>query len=176
MSEQQALNVENADTFGNYLIHGIDEIVLPPAISWWPAAPGWQLLGILILVGLAWLIVRRARHWRQNRYRRTALRKINQYSRSAGQRHAIAALPRLIKATALQAYPRHQVASLSGPDWLRFLDDRYDGPSFSEGLGEKLLSVAYMPEEQWRLDNEQGEALLQMARQWISSHRGAPND
>jgi hypothetical protein len=78
-----------------------------------------------------------------------------------------------MKVTALQAYPRQDVASLSGDDWLMFLDSHYSGPSFSGGLGKKLLSVAYLPTEQWQLDDHESSALIEMSRHWIARHTQA---
>ncbi|NIM02313.1 MAG: DUF4381 family protein, partial [Acidobacteria bacterium] len=40
---------------------------------------------------------------------------------------AIAALPVLVKETALTYRPRSEVAALSGDSWLRFLDESYGG-------------------------------------------------
>jgi len=40
--------IENSATFGNYLIYGIDEIILPQVIAYYPSAPGWQVLGLLV--------------------------------------------------------------------------------------------------------------------------------
>jgi hypothetical protein len=165
------MNIKNTGNFGNYLIHGIEEISLPEAISLWPSAPGWQILGLIVLAWLLRQAVRWIRHWWQNRYRREALRQIDQMQRQAPQRDVVVQLPFYLKATALQAYPREQVASLSGRDWLVFLDAHYTGPSFSSPIGEKLLSISYLPEEQWQLDDATVSKLIQMSRQWITLHR-----
>ena len=80
-------------------------------------------------------------------------------------------MPYYLKVTALQAYPRQDVASLSGENWLAFLDKQYAGTAFSEGIGRKLLAVAYLPQEQWQLSEKDSEALIRMSRLWISKHR-----
>ena len=165
--------IETSDTFGNYLIQGIDEIILPDAISWWPSAPGWQVLGVLAGLFLIYLLTRRAKRWWRDRYRREALRQLAQLQQQAGERlhDVVVKLPYFIKVTALQAYPREEVASLSGNDWLNFLDAHYSGPSFSEGTGKKLLTVAYLPHEQWQLNDKESHALIKMSLQWITKHR-----
>lgn len=169
------MNIENADTFGNYLIHGIDEIIVPNAISWWPSAPGWQVLGVILLVGLLIQATRWAKRWWRNRYRREALRQLEQVQHKAGGQlqSVVALLPHYIKVTALQAYPRQDVASLTGHDWLAFLDAHYSGSSFSDGIGKKLLSVAYLPQERWQLNDEDSYKLIKMTRQWIAKHKEA---
>jgi hypothetical protein len=161
------MNIENSDSFGNYLIHGIDEIGLPSPVSWWPSAPGWQVLGFIAAAWLVWRGIRRATRWWRNRYRREALRQLQQHQ----QQDRVAVLPYYLKVTALQAYPREEVASLSGSDWLVFLDAHYSGPSFAEGPGKQLLSVSYLPQDQWQLDDEARTALIDMSLQWIATHR-----
>ncbi len=166
------MSVENTDTFGNYLVHGIDEIMLPEVIPWWPSAPGWKLLGLILLAWLTLRLVRLARRWWRNRYRREALWQIQQLQQRADSNtlEVVASLPYYIKVTALQAYPRAEVASLSGENWLSFLDAHYCGPSFVEGTGRKLLAVSYLPREQWQLDDNESGRLVQMVRQWIAKH------
>ena len=70
------MSVENTETFGNYLVHGIDEIMLPDAITWWPSAPGWQVLALILLAWLLLRTIRLARRWWRNRYRREVLRQL----------------------------------------------------------------------------------------------------
>jgi len=169
------MSIENTDTFGNYLIHGIDEIIVPDSVSWWPSAPGWQALGVIIILLLIVQATRWAKRWWRNRYRSEALRQLAPVHRQAGGQlqDVVAVLPYYIKVTALQAYPREDVASLSGDDWLAFLDANYSGPFFSKGAGKKLLSVSYLPREQWQLNDKESETLIKMSRQWIARHRQA---
>lgn len=166
------MSVENTDTFGNYIVHGIDEIILPDAISWWPSAPGWKALGVIFSLLLVVLVIRSANRWWRNRYRREALRQLDLIQQKGGSSlQVVALLPHYIKVTALKTYPRHLVASLSGNDWLAFLDTHYSGPVFSKGVGRKLLSVAYLPQERWRLNDKESKMLIKMTRRWIAKHR-----
>ena len=173
--DEATVNIEDTDSFGNYLIHGIDEIILPDAVSWWPTAPGWKALAVIIVILLLFIGVRWMKRWWRNRYRREALRQLMQVQHHAGKQlqEVVAVLPYYLKATALQAYPRQDVASLSGEHWLAFLDKQYSAAAFSEGIGRKLLAVAYLPQEQWQLSEKDSEALISMSRLWISKHREA---
>ena len=167
--------IENSSSFGNYLIHGIDEIILPDAISYWPTAPGWQVLGVLVGIVVIIRAIQRAKHWWRNRYRREALRQLDQVQKQAGKQlqDVVAVLPHFIKVTALHAYPRQEVAALNGKPWLSFLDAHYSGPAFSEGIGEKLLALAYLPREQWQLNDQESNELINMVRRWIALHSEA---
>src|SRR5262249_19975429 len=99
----------------------LHDIVAPGAVPWWPPAPGWYwLMGFLFLIVLAlaahWIL-----QWQHNRYRREALAQLAQWEtegKSPGQRAAaLLALAELLKRTALTAYPREQVATLTGAKW-----------------------------------------------------------
>jgi hypothetical protein len=173
--DEVTVNIEDTDSFGNYLIHGIDEIILPDAVSWWPTAPGWKALAIIIVILLLFICVRWMQRWWRNRYRREALRQLQQVQRQAGKQlqEVVAVLPYYLKVTALQAYPRQDVASLSGENWLAFLDKQHSGTVFSKGIGSKLLAVAYLPQAQWRLSEKDSAMLISMSRAWISKHREA---
>ncbi len=89
----------------------------PPAVSWWPLAPGWWALIIvcsLLLFGLCWMVWQR---YAKNRYRREALARL-QALRDEGA--DTAALNRLLKVLALRVYGSES-AALSGVAWTRFL-------------------------------------------------------
>lgn len=160
------MNVENSGQFGNYLIHGIDEIILPEAISLWPSTLGWKLLALFLFVFAAFKTTKAIRRWWHDRYRREALRRLSALAPEA----KLASLPLLLKATALHAYPREQVAALSGEQWLGFLDAHCKKVSFCVGTGSRLLDIAYLPEEQWCLNEAQANELIGMSRTWIAQH------
>ena len=164
--------IEKSSSFGNYLIHGIDEIILPEAVSLWPVAIGWQVLGVVVFAFLLIQSVRLTKRWWHNRYRREALRQLTSVRQQTGNEliDVVAVLPHFLKVTALQAYPRRQVAGLSGQEWLRFLDAHCEGLSFTSGVGSKLTSVAYLPREQWQLNDHDSDSLIHMSRHWIAKH------
>ena len=95
-------------------LDNLREIILPPQVPWWPPAPGWWILfGILAVVAVI-AAFRFWRGWRAGAYRRAALRELA----AAGN---VAAIAEILKRTALVAYSRTDVASLSGSAWLAWL-------------------------------------------------------
>lgn len=148
----------------------LHDIITPPPISWWPLAPGWGVVGIALLVLLLWLMWCYVTWLRRNAYRREALRLLKAlpvHSSSLPQ------LDELLKRVALSAYPREQVASLSGIAWLKFLDGTMHGKtvhggSFVGGSARVLAEAAYQREE------FQGDirAVLTAAENWIRHHEG----
>jgi hypothetical protein len=124
----------------------LHDIVVPQPAPWWPPAPGWLwLLGVLAMVAVV-LLIRAFARWQRNRYRRQALAELTRLSaarqESGRQPPDPAALAALLKRTALTAYPREMVATLTGQEWFAFLD-RTGGTRFGAGLGAALEAANY---------------------------------
>ena len=169
--DKENIDIENTESFGNRLVHGIDEILLPGDISLLPTAPGWQLLGVLIGIYIIYRTIRFSRLWFKNRYRRAAFNAIAELDQHNSNPIDVAGkLPFYLKATALQAYPRRQIAAMSGQQWLSFLDTQCEGVDFSGPIGVKLLSIAYKAKSDWHLTTEEAESLIRMSQTWIKHH------
>jgi hypothetical protein len=141
-------------------LQGMHDILLPPPVPFWPATPAWAVLGVVALAAALWLAGRSLRHWRRNAYRRQARRTLE----GAAGRGDLAALPSLVKRAALAAFPRQQVADLSGADWAAWL--RRTAPR--AGLtAEESLALA-----QFSYLRPAGAAPLALAaaRKWLAQH------
>ncbi|MFK8020166.1 MAG: DUF4381 domain-containing protein [Pseudomonadales bacterium] len=165
-------------TFGNYTVHGIEEIVFAQAVSWMPSTMAWKILGLLLLVAIGFALMQYVKHWQSNAYRRAALQQLKEIRAAAlrtdtSSNEALLKLPTLMKATALQAYPREQVASLSGEGWLKFLDSCYQGKAFSSDGGQALLALSYQTPAHWPASKAQTEELLTLCHRWLVQHRKA---
>ncbi len=162
---------EISRTFGNYILHGIEEVHLPDPITWMPQTIGWKVLGLVAVFVLGVMAFRVLRKWWGNRYRREALKQLTVLESSASDWKEVArTLPELLKATALQAYSRNEIASLSGRQWLAFLDDHCTGSSFLEKTGQQLIELSYLPDNRWSLTESNIQALIKDVRYWISNH------
>jgi len=143
-------------------LDNLQDIVTPPPAPWWPPAPGWYLVALLLVLLSGWLVWRAVEHYRSNCYRREALATLDRVDSSA-------ALPELLKRTALSAWPREVVASLSGEAWHSLLDRSGNTTVFSDQLGPLLDNLAYDPQAD--LDPESVMCLKQAVRQWIIHHK-----
>ena len=128
---------------------GLADIVTPPPVSWLPQTWGWAVLGAVLLVLLAWMLWRWRKRREANRYRREALGEL--------ERISLNEVPALLKRTALAAWPREQVAALSGAEWVAFL--KVEG-----GLADLLNDAEYRSAS---LSNEEIKAAT---RRWIEEH------
>jgi len=138
------------------------DIVVPPPVPWWPPAPGWWLLLAALIAGLLILLLAAIRHWRRNAYRRAALDEIDALPPADAAN--VTALATILKRTALAAYPRAEVASLTGRAWLAFLDRTSGSEEFTRN-GDSLAQAAY--------GRPAGDdtPLLAAARRWVKHHR-----
>ena len=83
-------------------------------------------------------------------------------------------IPILLKRTALSAYPRSQVASLSGKDWFHFLNSTVKTPAFTDSAANTLNKISYSSGELSFIDLQATTALLNASRQWLKHHQSAP--
>lgn len=113
----------------------------PPPVGWWPLAPGWWgllLLLVTALVGL-WLWYRRP----AQRIRRSGLRELATIeSTTVGDAALAQALEHLVRRYAVARYGRDTVAGLSGSRWLAFAIAHGATP-WQDATGESLLQAAY---------------------------------
>lgn len=157
------------DIFGNYVLGDFVEVVSPLPVSWLPQTAGWAWLGALVGGFFLYRGWRRARRWHHNRYRREAVDRI---MGTKGLEFSIVALNKVLKLTALSAFPRERVARLSGDEWTHFLNQQCDVPPFSPALAKVITEDAYRPST---VTASTQEALLQAALLWVKTHK-SPSD
>ena len=119
----------------------LHDIHLPEPISWWPLAPGWWGLLLIVLAALVgfWFWYRRP----SQRLRRSGLRELATIeSTTVGDAALAQALEHLVRRYAVARYGRAAVAGLSGSRWLAFAiahgAAQWQGPT-----GESMLQAAY---------------------------------
>lgn len=136
----------------------LHDIVAPDAVSWWPPAPGWYWLAGVLLLLAGILIGRGIRRWKAGAYRREALHALAEASDPA----AIAAL---LRRTALEHFPRSEIAALSGAGWLDWLAATGPEPP-SAAMRVQLLDGVYSA-----APSGDTAALREWAAGWIRDHR-----
>ena len=156
-------------------LEGLHGVLLPAPVRYTPQTIGWLIVAIIVLAAVAWWGYRRYRFWLENRYRDVALTQLAlleaRVADAAERVAALTELPVLVKQTALQRYPREQVAELSGKEWLMFLNKSYGGNDFTEGVGALLPSLAYQsPFVLEQIPDRKIDELLELLKNWIQTH------
>lgn len=143
----------------------------PEAIGWWPLAPGWWvLLGIIVLV-IAIAAYLWWRRYQARAYRRQAEEQLTALLAAFREDQDAAAffggVNSLLKATALQAFPRRAVAAASGEQWLALLNESMD--QATDPFSEDLVSAAYKADT----TAADPESFHRAALTWIRHHKVA---
>ncbi|SDS09084.1 protein of unknown function [Halopseudomonas litoralis] len=135
----------------------------PPAISWWPPAPGWWVLGcalLLVMLLLPWLL----------RYARRRKRRLNRRTRQM-LADVPAALPDAQWLAAINISIKQRLklrgdeaaTRLFGEAWLDFLCSR--SPKARRDILQPLAADLYRPDVE--LTQAQRQALLTELRRWM---------
>ena len=139
----------------------------PLPVEWWPPAPGWWILLVLLTVSIAivgWMLLRRRR---ARAYRRQALAQLDslrtRYQQTQDANAYLAEANALLKSAALMAYPRRDIAASSGSRWLAFLND---GLATADQFPEEFVNGGYR-KSSLAIDVEQ---LHSNASKWIKRH------
>lgn len=152
----------------------LNDIVMPPALGWWPLADGWYVLAGIIIILLAWYIFRSVRKWNANAYRRAALLELQSLTESmrdlSNRAFSLRQLPSLLKRTALSVYPRENVAGLTGEEWFRFLNSKMGKPAFTPNTFDTLVQVSYSTGDLGDISDDGVNALVDACRSWLKHH------
>jgi hypothetical protein len=136
------------------------DIAVPAPVSWVPQTWGWAVLAAVALAACIWGFVRWRRRRKANRYRLDALAELTKLQDVAG-------IPALLKRTTLAAWPREQVAALTGAQWVAFL--RSSG-EVADPLA-RLLDDSEYRSQLASPTPEEAKQCVQAARRWIEEHR-----
>ena len=148
----------------------LKDIHLPPPVSFWPPAPGWWILALLLIstlfIGGVWLY----RKYKKSKPKTEALRILNDlqilYQNSQDELVSLRNLSNLLRRTALTYYDNDTVASLQGSSWLEFLDETCKTKEFSQGAGKVLGNELFQLKV-----NPDMNALFPLVKKWINSSR-----
>ncbi len=143
------------------LIDGLVEPSEPAPIPLVPETWGWVALALLVLALLGWGFWRWTAHRRANAYRRAALAELAE-ARTAAE------VATILRRAALAAWPREDVASLTGDSWTDFIAQTGRGAFPQEAEAELRIAP-------WRDQTAPpSPGLRRAAKEWLRSHRAAP--
>lgn len=127
--------------FGAHLVSKAEWISEPAAISWLPQTLIWTLFGLMIVVGVISVVVRR--QWQQ--LKRTYLRQAWLRFNEIEQRGSPADFAPLIKQLAHQHWPQANVGAMTNTDFARFIAS-IPNQCLSESQVLEVMDVSYAPQ------------------------------
>jgi hypothetical protein len=150
------------------LLSQLRDIHAAPIAPWWPPAPGWWILALLLLVLLVWLgrkVLARLRVFQRRKQMLGWIDHLNATIDPQRDPQAyLSTLNRIFKLVALRAFPADHCAALSGQDWADFLTGKMKD-SQSAGSLNVLASGPYDPAPQF----DPG-IMSELTRYWIRRH------
>lgn len=163
---------------GNQTVQ-LRDIHLPASPDMWPPAPGWWVLATLILFLAGWSYLKVSAYRRQkkklNQQRQAvfeALRpienKLLSETDSEDINKDIGQLNIVLRQLALMHFPQSEIASLSGKQWLAFLDKSGATQQFSNGAGRVLADAPYLAEAKY-ISKSEIKALIKLVKNWIQN-------
>jgi hypothetical protein len=149
------------------------DVHAPPFPDFWPPAPGWWVMAVLLAALLVTVSVYLYRRYKLHRQRRQVLSTLDTLVAGYSPEAAVGfvtGVSMLLRRVALRRFPRRRVAALFGADWCRFLDETGGDGGFSRGAGQVLASGPYAA----RVEVDP-EGLTALARAWIRKNFGVPH-
>jgi hypothetical protein len=141
----------------------LHDLSLPQEFGWWPLAPGWYVVALVLAITALTLFFRWLRHHRMNAYRRYALQELSTLNDSAS-------IAELLRRTALVVTSRSVIANLTGSEWLGWLASQSSTP-MSDSVRNQLTEGIY------RVTNGRDDLqhLKIYAAHWIANHKISHN-
>lgn len=161
-------------------LENLNDIIVPEPVPFWPPAPGWTISGLILLSFLIPWLIQAWRRYQADSYRREALRQADSIHQLDDPQVQLIRLLDLLKRTALTAYPREQVAALSGEAWWTFLSSKSltgqaesitGEADFSPAFRQQLDDVLYNPAAARETSKQVSEQFLRSVKAWIKQHQ-----
>ncbi|MCK4710514.1 MAG: DUF4381 domain-containing protein [Gammaproteobacteria bacterium] len=147
---------------------GLKDIHLPDAVSWWPLASGyWIIIAFIIICIILYFAITNYKN--KYKIKKIALAEFyrlkKEYTATLNKKQLVTSLSELIRRAAISTYPRSDCASLTGKNWLNWLDKQIkkSSPNFSNGPGYLLTDFVYSKQEH----SDDINQLLNLSYQWI---------
>ena len=142
----------------------LKDIHLPNTIGWWPPAPGWWLLPLLLI-----LLILAVRYTYRRFSQKTAVNRAQKLlivlrQQSLEPEQTLREISALLRRTAITLDSRSHVASLYGQAWLDYLDANLPDAPFSQGIGRCLSDAHYRPVVS---DDIDFNALFTLCERWL---------
>jgi lambda repressor-like predicted transcriptional regulator len=148
----------------------LQDIDLPGAVSWWPPAPGWWLLGLLLVLltgAVFWLRAMLRRPRLKRRAQAEIERLLNAASTHGNHREWLEQLSLTLRRIGISYLPREVSAGVTGKAWYQKLNALSKDGGLSEASVELLLAAPYQKKP--HIDQQALEQLQNEIRNWAAA-------
>ncbi len=160
------MSVKMNQTIAEASLDNLHDIIIPPAIGFFPLAPGWYIVLLLLLSLLFHFGYRYYQAYKKEQYRRDAQEELEALNDK--NRDNTIALLGLAKRVAISAFGRETIATLDGDRWWDFMET-HSKTSVDSDLRASIERLLY--EEDVDFDASVFDAVFLMVSQWIETHK-----
>ena len=160
------MSVELNKTIAEASLDNLHDIIVPDAIGFFPPAPGWYFVLLLLLALLFHFSIQAYRRYKKSLYRREALKELQNYRQESRQN--IMALLGLAKRVGIVAYGRTEVAGLSEAKWWAFME-KHSSAKISITVQKEISQLLY--DENYVIQSALHENVTDFVTQWIKTHK-----
>ncbi|MEE4175066.1 MAG: DUF4381 domain-containing protein [Xanthomonadales bacterium] len=150
------------------LLSQLRDIQGAPEAPFWPPAPGWWILALCGLALLAWTFRALRRRNEVRRRRRDLVDRLARLRDTVDPEESpqawLAGVNRLLKVTAMRAFPEQEPGVLAGADWAAFLGAEAGADAGAESF-TALVAGPYEPHPEF-----DPVALEAAAEAWLRRH------
>jgi hypothetical protein len=147
------------------------DIHLPEPILWWPLAPGWWVLIILLLGTFTWLAIKAMQGYQANLYRRQAQQKLSLLNADLTftSEQKLVMVFEILKQSVNSAYPRHHYSSLEFSAFVAFLQSSCDKTLF-ELLPKDIDALLYGKAAETDDNEPIMNDVFSSGQNWVKNH------
>jgi hypothetical protein len=156
------------------LLAQLADIHLPGAVTFWPPAPGWWILAIMLIAGLYWLASKVINRRNLQKICEHALAELERCHRefasdgSSDRNYSklryVNAFNSVLRRVALVHFPQANVASLGGNAWVDFIREKGDSSDLNDELAAALSYGRFQTKCEVNVD-----AMNSLGQSWITS-------
>ena len=165
------MSIDMNKTIEEASLDNLNDIIVPDAVGFFPMAPGWIIVGFLLLTILFHFGFKQYLYYKRSLYKREALHELQSLTTESVQ--GTVSLLDLAKRVGIAAYGRPQVAKLDGDLWWDFMEKNSKAKVHSE-LREEIKVLLYNKDTQHESSKFKG--LKSIVEDWIKTHKVVDND
>ena len=159
--------VDMNKTIAEASLDNLHDIIVPEAVGFFPLAPGWTIVLLLLLALLFHTLVKAYTRYKRSLYRREALEELGKY-REHSKKNASSVLL-LAKRVGIAAYGREVIAKLYDDTWWDFME-KHSKAKVSPEARRDIAKLLY--DESYTMNPELQENIITFVTLWIKTHKG----
>ena len=148
------------------------KLIEPEPVPFSFGAPGWYVVGVLIIMGLCIAGYLIYLNHKRNRYRKAALRFLSEIERELSAKNEFVTLlyehNMMMKRIEMTLFQRDKTASLRGDEWISFLNNTMRKQLFAADDMQLLNAALYQSSS---VNQEIAKKFISNTKQWIRQHK-----